>query len=58
MTGPKGRLAWKRVHLALLPTNEDRVKAVVDWAGTAMDVSADGPDHRRSGPAVSGGLPS
>jgi hypothetical protein len=21
------------VHLALLPTNEDRAKAVVDWAG-------------------------
>jgi hypothetical protein len=24
------------VHLALLPTNEDRAKAVVDWAGATF----------------------
>jgi hypothetical protein len=24
------------VHLALLPTNQDRAKAVVDWAVAAM----------------------
>jgi len=24
------------VHLALLPTNEDRAKAVVDWAGSQL----------------------
>jgi NADH dehydrogenase len=33
MTGLKAQLAWGTVHLALLPTNEDRAKAVVDWAG-------------------------
>ena len=33
MTGRKAQLAWGAVHLALLPTNEDRAKAVVDWAG-------------------------
>ena len=36
MTGVKAQLAWGAVHLALLPTNEDRAKAVVDWAGGAM----------------------
>jgi NADH dehydrogenase len=36
MTGLKAQLAWGTVHLALLPTNEDRAKAVVDWAGAAM----------------------
>jgi NADH dehydrogenase len=36
MTGTKAQLAWSAVHLALLPTNEDRAKAVVDWAGAAM----------------------
>jgi NADH:ubiquinone reductase (H+-translocating) len=36
MTGMKAQLAWGTVHLALLPTNEDRAKAVVDWAGAAM----------------------
>ena len=30
------------VHLALLPTNEDRAKAVVDWAGAAFT-------HQRAG---------
>jgi len=36
MTGAKAQMAWLTVHLALLPTNEDRAKAVVDWAGAAM----------------------
>jgi NADH:quinone reductase (non-electrogenic) len=36
MTGLKAQLAWGTVHLALLPTNEDRAKAVVSWAGAAM----------------------
>jgi NADH:ubiquinone reductase (H+-translocating) len=36
MTGVKAQLAWGTVHLALLPTNEDRAKAVVDWAGAAV----------------------
>ena len=42
MTGLKAPLAWGTVHLALLPTNEDRAKAVVDWAGAAMT-------HERAG---------
>ena len=33
ITGAKAQVAWGTVHLALLPTNEDRAKAVVDWAG-------------------------
>jgi NADH dehydrogenase len=33
MTGAKAQAAWGAVHLALLPTNEDRAKAVVSWAG-------------------------
>jgi NADH:quinone reductase (non-electrogenic) len=36
MTGLKAQAAWGVVHLALLPTNEDRAKAVVDWAGAAF----------------------
>jgi NADH dehydrogenase len=36
MTGTKAQLAWASVHLALLPTNEDRAKAVVDWAGATL----------------------
>jgi NADH dehydrogenase len=36
MTGTKAQLAWSTVHLALLPTNEDRAKAIVDWAGAAL----------------------
>jgi NADH dehydrogenase len=36
MTGTKAQAAWAAVHLALLPTNEDRAKAVVDWAGSAF----------------------
>jgi NADH dehydrogenase len=42
MTGLKAQLAWGTVHLALLPTNEDRAKAVVDWAGAATT-------HQRAG---------
>ncbi len=34
MKGRKAQFAWRTVHLALLPTNEDRAKAVVDWAGS------------------------
>jgi NADH dehydrogenase len=36
MTGKKAALAWLTVHMALLPTNEDRAKALVDWAGAEM----------------------
>ena len=36
------QLAWGTVHLALLPTNEDRAKAVVDWAGAGFT-------HQRTG---------
>ena len=36
MTGTKAQLTWATVHLALLPTNEDRAKAVVDWAGAGL----------------------
>ena len=36
ITGLKAQLAWGTVHLALLPTNEDRAKAVVSWAGAAF----------------------
>jgi NADH dehydrogenase len=36
MKGMKAQLAWGAVHLALLPTNEDRAKAVVDWTGAAI----------------------
>jgi NADH:quinone reductase (non-electrogenic) len=36
MTGHKAQFAWRAVHLALLPTNEDRAKAVVDWAGSEL----------------------
>jgi NADH dehydrogenase len=35
MTGKKAQTAWGAVHLALLPTNEDRAKAVVSWIGAA-----------------------
>jgi NADH dehydrogenase len=42
MTGLKAQLAWLTVHAALLPTNEDRAKALVDWAGAAMT-------HERAG---------
>jgi NADH:ubiquinone reductase (H+-translocating) len=36
MTGLKAQAAWGAVHLALLPTNEDRAKAVVSWAGAGL----------------------
>jgi NADH:ubiquinone reductase (H+-translocating) len=42
MTGTTAQLAWATVHLALLPTNEDRAKAVVDWAGATLT-------HQRAG---------
>jgi NADH dehydrogenase FAD-containing subunit len=42
MTGRKAQVAWGAVHLALLPTNEDRAKAVVDWAGATAT-------HQRAG---------
>jgi NADH:ubiquinone reductase (H+-translocating) len=42
LTGKKAQLAWGAVHLALLPTNEDRAKAVVDWAGAELT-------HQRAG---------
>jgi len=35
-------MAWGTVHLALLPTNQDRAKAVVDLAGAGLT-------HQRSG---------
>jgi len=41
MTGYKAQAAWGAVHLAL-PTNEDRAKAAVDWAGAATT-------HQRAG---------
>jgi NADH dehydrogenase FAD-containing subunit len=36
LTGKKAQVAWGAVHLALLPTNEDRAKAVIDWAGAEL----------------------
>jgi NADH dehydrogenase FAD-containing subunit len=42
MKGKMAQAAWGTVHLALLPTNEDRAKAVVDWAGAGLT-------HQRSG---------
>jgi NADH dehydrogenase len=42
MKGKKAQVAWGTVHLALLPTNEDRAKAIVDWAGAGLT-------HQRSG---------
>ena len=36
MKGKMASAAWGTVHLALLPTNEDRAKAVVDWAGAGL----------------------
>ena len=36
MKGRKAQLAWRTVHLALLPTSEDRAKAVVDWVGSEL----------------------
>jgi NADH:quinone reductase (non-electrogenic) len=42
MKGKDAQLAWGTVHLALLPTNEDRAKAIVNWAGAALT-------HQRAG---------
>jgi len=42
MKGMKAQVAWGAVHLALLPTNEDRAKAIVDWAGAGLT-------HQRTG---------
>jgi NADH dehydrogenase len=42
MKGTAAQVAWATVHLALLPTNEDRAKAVVDWSGAALT-------HQRTG---------
>ena len=42
MKGKAASMAWGTVHLALLPTNEDRAKAVVDWAGAGFT-------HQRAG---------
>jgi NADH dehydrogenase len=36
MKGKAAQVAWGTVHLALLPTNESRAKAVVDWAGAGL----------------------
>ena len=36
MKGHKAQFAWRTVHLALLPTNEDRAKAIVDWGGSEL----------------------
>jgi NADH dehydrogenase len=36
MKGRRAKLAWLTVHAALLPTNEDRAKALVDWAGSGL----------------------
>jgi NADH dehydrogenase len=42
MRGKKAQVAWGTVHLALLPTNEDRAKAIVNWAGAGLT-------HQRTG---------
>jgi NADH:quinone reductase (non-electrogenic) len=36
MTGAKAQAAWGAVHLALLPTNQDRAKAIVSWSGAIL----------------------
>jgi NADH:ubiquinone reductase (H+-translocating) len=36
MKGKAAQAAWGTVHLALLPTNQARAKAVVDWAGAGL----------------------
>ena len=36
MKGKTAQVAWGTVHLALLPTNESRAKAIVDWAGAGL----------------------
>jgi NADH dehydrogenase len=34
--GKAAQLAWGAVHLALLPSNADRAKAIVGWAGAGL----------------------
>ncbi len=46
MTGRRAQAAWGAVHLALLPTNEDRAKAVVELGRRHVDPPARRPDHR------------
>ena len=48
MTGKKAQAALDVVHLTLLPTNEDRAKAVIDWTGSAFS-------HQRVGRLTVGG---
>ena len=36
MKGKAAWLAWGAVHLRLLPTGEDKVKAVVDWTWAGL----------------------
>ena len=36
VTGAKAQVAWGAVHLALLPTNDDRARAIVAWTGAAI----------------------
>ena len=50
MKGVKAQVAWGTVHLALLPTNEDRAKAIVDWAGAGLT-------HQRTGRITVGSEP-
>ena len=45
LTGLKAQLAWGVVHLALLPTNVDRARAIVGWTGAAIS-------HQRVGRIV------
>jgi NADH:ubiquinone reductase (H+-translocating) len=58
MKGKTAQVAWGTVHLALLPTNEDRAKAVVDWAGAGLThqragrITVDADDERE--PAAAG----
>jgi len=42
MKGKAAQGAWGAVHLALLPTNADRARAIVDWAGAGLT-------HQRAG---------
>jgi hypothetical protein len=42
MKGRKAQVARGTVQLALLPTNEDRAKAIVGWAGAGLT-------HQRTG---------
>ena len=42
MKGRTAQLAWGFVHLVLLPSNQDRAEAVVDWVGAGFT-------HQRSG---------